>query len=440
VTRASWRWSLLLVAAVYLLTLPGTWGVTDQAEMLYNARRLLDRGTLRLSDPGVARVAELPWLKGDPGTGLRSRFLPLTMLTLVPLVALDAAIGAGEPLRHGALAHLQGVLLTLVALGLLGWSVRRLGASPPATAAAVLFTGLCWPVWRAGLRGGAEPVMLLLVTVYLAGVASERGVPSRARRGWWLRALACLLLPWANPEGTILAGAIVAAAALEWIATREGTAGSTWGPPLIGCLIGNLGVMGLWNHGFHGDLWRGGYGAYNVIRFAEMPLARGLGLYVGGALAQVAPLMLAASLAAFRARRTRLLVLPVALAVTVIAVFATHYLPEPTRRLAPVWPAWAFVVAVAWDDARGRPVWPWLLVIGQALLGFQGFMQDHGRYYQAPDGLFYPWVLWVRLALAGRPWWQTALPVAVLLALIAWSASRVRALAAMTASGERAAA
>jgi hypothetical protein len=54
-------------------------------------------------------------------------------------------------------------------------------------------------------------------------------------------------------------------------------------------------------------------------------------------------------------------------------------------------------------------------------------MAEEGRYYQGPDGLFYPSVLWVKLALDHAPAWKTLLPVAALVAMAALAAARLAA-------------
>src|SRR5262245_18340695 len=88
-----WLWALLHVASLHLLTTAGGWYVTDHAEYLFVARRLLDHGSLDLAVPGAGRVASLPRVVTGPGGTLRSRLLPATPLTLVPLLAADRALG-----------------------------------------------------------------------------------------------------------------------------------------------------------------------------------------------------------------------------------------------------------------------------------------------------------------------------------------------------------
>lgn len=91
--RATILWPLTLVAAAHLLTTPGQWLLTDHAEYIVVADRLVGRGSLHVSEPGEAPPRELPWLApARPGEPLRSRLLPLTSVALAPFVLADRAL------------------------------------------------------------------------------------------------------------------------------------------------------------------------------------------------------------------------------------------------------------------------------------------------------------------------------------------------------------
>src|SRR6185436_1736568 len=123
-SRGPWLWALALVASLHLLTTAGAWYVTDHAEYLFVARRLLEHGTFDLASPGVRRVEMLPWLVQGRGDTLRTRLLPGTPLTLVPLLAADRALGLEDPRQFGRLVHLQGHLFVLAGLFLVGRAIR----------------------------------------------------------------------------------------------------------------------------------------------------------------------------------------------------------------------------------------------------------------------------------------------------------------------------
>jgi hypothetical protein len=418
-----WRWSLVLVASLHLLTTAGVWTNTDKAEDLLTARRLLDRGTFTLAEPGVTRVPEALWLWAPPGETLKPRLFPLSALTLVPLLFLDRVLGLETPRQYGRLVHLQGHIFVLGALALLGMAVRRWGGSPRAAAATVVLVGTLWPVWAISRRGCAEPIMAFLIALYLLGTAAYPGPSSR--RADLARALACFLLAWTNPTGPFLAGALIGADVLVRFLQASERAKHLL-PPVLATIAGNLSVLVLWNLLFHGSLW-GGYARYDMVRFGVRSPLEGIVIYVGQSLPQVFVLIgvVAAGLVACRGRWASLLAHPVALLGVVLAVFSTHYVPEPVRRLSVVWPAWGLAAGRTWDPLSWRRPWPQTLLAVGALVGFYWFMVHDGRHYQGPGGLFYPGVLWVELAVAGRPLWVWALPVAVLLGVLVVSASKV---------------
>ena len=58
-----------------------------------------------------------------------------------------------------------------------------------------------------------------------------------------------------------------------------------------------------------------------------------------------------------------------------------------------------------------------LLLLTAALWSVALFLARDGAYLLGPDGIYYPCVLWLELAFAGRPLWQWALPVSALAGL-----------------------
>jgi hypothetical protein len=406
-----WLPALGLVACLHLLTAAGTWVVTDQAEALFTARRLVTHGTLDLAEDGARPLPELPWVRGVPGRPLRSRLLPLHALSLVPLVWLDRLLGLPDPVRNGGLVHLQGLLYVLATLALLAFAVRRSTGSDAAATLAVVLTGLCWPVWMVSHDGGAEPVLMLLVMIVVGLGPDGADLPGSAPAA--ARLVACLLLPWTNPVGGALAGALALAA---WTTGRESRAGAV--AVTAGALLGILSAAGLWNLWRNGSLLVGGYQPWAGSRgffLARNPLL-GVADHVGAALRQAPLLFLGLPLVAWmRGRGTaRDLVTPGLLFAAVVALFATFYHPEPARRLAPVWPVFGLALGRGVASLRlPRPLPQ--AAIGLALLtGCFWFVASFGRYYPGPAGLFYPGVLWVKLALARgwSPLWL--LPVALL--------------------------
>lgn len=421
---AAW-WALALVAAIHLLTTPGTWLVTDQAEALFTARRLITDHTLDLAPAGDPRQPALPWLQAEPGKPLRTRLLPGTAVALVPLLLLDRLLGWEDARDYGRLVHLQGHVFVLAGLALLALAVWHLWGSPAATVAAVVLTGTAWPVWQVSKRGGAAAILFFLMCLFVAAGAVARGRAADA-----LRALSCALLPWVNPAGAVISAALVAA---TWLQGRLGTSERPRLLPLAAaCVAGNVSVVLLWNLLYHGHWWLGGYGGAHLAHetwFGAVSFFEGLGLHLREFLRMAPGLLLPALWFAARggAEVRRQLVLPGLLTVALLVLFATFYAPEPARRLSVLCPLWAMVVGAGWSRSGWRYPWPLALLAAAGLASFAWFMAEEGRYYQGPDGLFYPSVLWVKLALEHAPAWQTLLPVAALCAMGALAAARLAA-------------
>ena len=421
-TPAAVWWALILVSAVHLVTTAGTWIVTDQAEALFTARRLITDRTLDLAPASDAHVPALPWLQAEPGQPLRTRLLPGTAVALVPLLLLDRLLGWEDAVNYGRLVHLQGHVFVLAGLALLGGAVWRAYGSASAAAAVVALTGTAWPVWQVSKRGGAAPILFFLMCVFAAaGHAAPDRAPSR--RAEIVRAACCALLPWVNPAGTVLSAALVIA---TWLEGRRVL------PLFAGAVLGNASLVLLWNQLYHGHWWLGGYGSAHLGHedwFGSVSFLQGLLRHVRAFLRQAPWLVLPALWFALRGgpEGRRRLILPATITAALLAVFATFYAPEPARRLSVVCPLWAMAVGWGWSRARWRHPWPLVALAGAGLLGFSWFMLDEGRYYAGPGGLFYPSVLWVKLALDGAPLWKTVLPVALLFAIATVSAQKVAA-------------
>lgn len=416
-----WRWALLLVASIHLLTTAGAWQVTDHAEYLFTARRLLDHGTFDLAEPGARRVADLPWIVPGPGETLRSRLLPATPLTLLPLLAADRALGLEDPRQFGRLVHLQGHLFVLAGLFLLGRAVRRGGGSDAAAAGAVALAGLCWPVWMVARRIGPEPILVFLVCLCLA--------PDR--RGWTglLRGCACCVLPWVSPTGPAIGLALTAAACFDaWRDRGQPNAGGLSGITLAaGGLAAGIAGLLAWNHFYHRHWWLGGYAPYyaSLPPFAIERVWQGLGIHLRAMALEGPAILLLAWLGLRRdpAPGSTGVTLACVLTVTLLLMFAPFHQPEPARRLAVVWPCWALVVGRTWDSLRLRGPWAQASLAGGFLAGFYWLVRNDGRYYLAADGLYYPNVLWVKLLLSGASAWLL-LPAALLSLLLLAAAAK----------------
>lgn len=430
--RATILWPLILVAAVHLLTTPGQWLLTDQAEYIRVADRLVGRGTLHLAEPGEAPPPELPWVPPAlPGQPLRSRLLPLTSIALAPLVLADRAFGWTRPPGDRPLVQLQGHVFVLVALGFIGLALHEERTSAAAVAAAVVLTGLTWPVWQTSRRGGPEALYVFLIALFLLGRARAGDA---GRGGVVLMSIACALVPWGNPTGAILGAAVLAGAAAEDRVLARSPRRLL--VPAAAWAASSAAVVLLWNAGYHGDWLLGGYAHHLAAPgtvVVESTIPRGIALHLRSVVMEAGPLVAlagAGALAGGRRDRATLLT-PLALTFAMVVLFAAFPQPEPTRRLAAVWPAWG----VAAGRGFGRLQWPLaarqaMLALG-AVVGFYGFWITEGRYHAGPGGLFYPSVAWVRLWIASAPAWQFVLPCGALLAALMVATARTSRLLAV---------
>jgi hypothetical protein len=421
---SAWGWALVLVASLQLLTTAGTWVVTDQAEALFTARRLLTAGTLDLAPDGAKAPRQIPWAPGSAGKPLRSRLLPLPALSLTPLLWLDRRLGLEDPTDYGRVVHLQGHLFVLATLALLGFAVKRAGGEDSGAAMAVVLAGLAWPVWMASRNGGAEPILALLVMI-VASLGPD-GADLRGELPLAARGAALALLSWTNPSGSVLA---VALAAASWWPGREPRRSVLW--LCFGTATGIASVMVLWNALRHGSPLLGGYHLVtNGDYFLATSPLRGGADYARSCLEQ-GPFLLSLALlgAASRGRRSRReLVSPFLLLLAVTALFATYYSPEPERRLAAVWPVFGLSLGRGWPALGWRSPAAQLTLAAAGLLGFHFFFQAAGHYYPGPGNLYYPGVLWVKLALDHGLSLIWALPVLLLSATSLLSGERVFAL------------
>jgi hypothetical protein len=410
----SWSWSLVLVGCVHLLVTPGSWIVSDHAEELFMARRLITHGTLTLAGAGEP-LPELPWWTPDPAAASRSRLFPGTALALLPLLAIDRALGWDRPREFGRLTHLGGHLYVWGALALLGLAVTGAGASPRAAAVMTVLVGTAWPTLQIGRHSGAEPVMAFLLAVFLWGRVSGR------RRA---RAAACLLLPWINPTGCLLSLGLAAAALADAFAGRREAAERRRAKADAGRLAAIAtaavaSVLLVWNQLYHGHWWGGGYatqGATNAL-LARSPV-EAVAFFVSESLLFVPVLIMLAVVGGVAAGREGLRWLALAgwllaLHLALFAVF-TGLGQDPARRLSVVWFAWGFVVGITWDRLGLKGRLPHGLMAIGLLLGLYWFELREWNYYPAGDGGYYPLVIWVTLALREGPTPRLILPVLAL--------------------------
>jgi hypothetical protein len=426
-----WVLALVVVGSVHLLTTSGNWAILDHGEILYTARHVLHHGTFDLAPAGVPRLKFMPTVAARPGYPVRSRFLPIPTLTLVPLLFIDQRLGWADERAFGHVVHLQGHAFVLAALALLGVAVRRSGGTDSAAAAAVLLGGLAWPVWLVSRRIGPEPVMIFLVCAYLLGEATPSARGSRI-----LRAVVCLLLPWTHATGPQISVALLLASALR-LATRRAPVPGRWrelAPMAVATLIGTATMVYFWNYRLFGNWLRGGYAITDPAQsFGVHAILPGILEHVM-ALALLMPVTLPlAFVGLWRAGRGAAEAFwPTAVSVTavLILIFATFYSPEPPRRLAAACPAWAGVVGATWERLRLRTPLGQAAIALQGISGFAWFIQaDGGWGGRGPGGLNLPqYVLWADLLRAGRPWWTVAIPLVALLAVLIVSSGKVWAL------------
>jgi hypothetical protein len=418
--RQGWLAALALVACLHLLTTPGTWLVSDHAEMLHMARRLVSAGTFTLGAAGEP-LPHMPWVRPNPDGPTRSRLFPGTAIIFAPVAFVEGRLGWGDAADFGPLTRLANHALVWGALALLAAAVRRRGASPCAAAVMVVLLGTAWPVWQISRHAGAEPVLAALVGVFLWTDAAGRP---------WLRAASVASLPWVHPTGSLLAVSLSAfaadgaawssAAGLERPALRRAVA--------LGLLsvASSLAVLLSWNLGGHGQ-WLGGYRASG---FFVIPPWEAAAFFLREGVLLV-PLLVALAVAGSAATGRgflRLLGLPLtalALHLLLFAIFSTTSGQEPARRLATVWLLWGLALGRSFDELPLSAGATRGLLLLSALLGFYWFEMREWNYYPAAGGGYYPLVAWVTLWVEGRPAWQYLLPASLLVVGTALTGARL---------------
>lgn len=416
--QASWRWALVLVACLYLSTAHARWLLGDHAEMIVMAHRLVSVGTFTLAPDGQP-VAELSW---HPAT--RARFFPGTAVALSPFALIDHLAGFYRQPDLGRLVHLGGLSYTLLGLALLGASVRRAGGSDAGAVMAVLLLGTSWPLWQIARNGGAEPVLVALIALFLWGSVTH----SASARVW-----ACLLLPWTHPTGTFLALTLALVEPAAWNGVAAGPRG--WPGParlrhVAVALLAAASVALLWNLGYHGHLRAGGYAAAQVERlwFVRPFWQELFDAYLSQCLLMV-PLLLLVACAALLADRARLSgAFWLALApLGVIAVFFSIFTPtvgqDPERRLSMTWLGFALLLGLGWERLKlSRALASWMVALNVAL-ALYWFRLREFTHYSGPRGTgrLIPDTAWLTWWAEGKPaWlWSGYLVVLAVLALVA---------------------
>jgi hypothetical protein len=415
---AAWKWSIVLVAALQLVTLAGCWYIEDHVEILFMTRRLLHQGTVTMWRPGEPPN---PFLNVVPGQASWSRFLPVNAFVLLPLLAADEVLGWGDRAQYGRLVHLQGWLFAVATLFWLGRTLRRDSASSAATALAVALTGLSWPMWLISKRVGPEPILALLALLFASA-------DPETRSGRIARALIAAGLPWCHATGAVISFG------LAFFSTAEGLLAPPRTPdriaaafrrslPALACsALGIASVMYLWNYRIHGHWLSGGYGHYTGPtsgRELVNPLA-GLLVHLNGFGGGAAPLLVPALIAALLARRKGApvpgLVTAAGLTLLLLAFLSPLSSPEPARRLAVTVPLWGLVLGCSWDRHPWPSPWPQILIALVIPWSLACLIAREGFAYLMPDGSIYfpPHFLWLRLAGQGAPLTHTLLPVLLL--------------------------
>jgi hypothetical protein len=414
-----WAWGLLAVAALHALTTAGGWEITDHEEQLLVAERILTRGTLHLWDPGdkIPRYHGFIIGRTDGVHPVRSRFSPVTSLTLLPLLIVDRWIGWGEAGQFGRLVHLQGHIFVLMGLAILGAALRKSGVSSQGTAIAVVLTGLSWPVWMVSRRVGPESILVFLVCVFLSASLLESQNP---RRWLTVQGLVCLALPWVHPTGPFISAALVLTAL--WDHAPFQPVRSTWAV-WTGAFLGLSSFILIWNTFYEGDWLRGGYGRF-LVEY-QSPLA-GLPDCLAS-LALGAPVLLSSALYAWikkpgkgPGRHAALVVTGILL--LLLSPFAKH---EASRRLAAVLPGWGILLGTTWDRLRVAPLTAQALAALCIVPSVSGLL-EFGDFYYTSRGIFvFPWILWLRLLNGGTPWGFVLVAVLLILILLAWGWMRL---------------
>jgi hypothetical protein len=393
------------VLALHLLSTAGTWWITDHGEILAVASRFLEHGRLDLEDLGPGWEDWQRIVAARPNA--KTRFLPLSILSLTPFLLIDHALGLQAP-GELLVVHLQGHFFVALALLVVGRFVAK-SAGDRMAALAVLLVGLNWPVWMIARRLGPEPVLLFLMAAFVFG-------------GMRSRILCLLILPWLHATGPLLG-----LCALTWLSVALSTkrirdlaiTSGSWAAGVTSLIV-------FWNLPVHGRALLGGYGAYATERaFSLRDPLTGLATLTLPLLLWTAPLWLLA----LRAPR-RSLEQILALWLPALCFFALlahpNLLPsaEPERRLATLLAATTMLVmasrnSVSREAAAGLS----LAALGSGLIGLS---RDFVTLVETPLGVYAgPHLLFIRLAFSdGHPWFAAA-GVGLLLTMAIVAARRV---------------
>lgn len=396
---ATWFWPFVLVMALHLLSTAGRWWITDHGEILAVAERFLTTGRLDLEDLGPGWEA---WTRTVTARGsAETRFLPLSIIPLVPLLILDHLFGWQDP-NSLRFVHLEGHLFVGLGLGMVGGFLARQGAPAPVTALALLLLGLNWPVWMIARRIGPEPVLFALIACFATGGRRSRFV-------------AQALLPWVHATGPLLGiGAWLALAA-----HRRTFKDRDVGVAALGLIVGVLSLAFFWNLPMHGGPVLGGYGRYLGDAFFVLRNP-----FIGAATV-LAPMLVwllpFCYLAVVGERAVRIETL--GLFLPMVLLLSAFSNPEPERRLAPLVSAWAVIALPSMPSlsAGGRAALASLALIS----GVTGLSHDFVDTVQTPLGVFSgPMLLLLRLAfIDGKPLLSASIAL-TLLGVLVWAGSK----------------
>lgn len=380
-----WVWPLALVAAMHLLSTSGTWWITDHGEILATADRFLATGRLNLVSlgPGWEDWTRIVEARGSTET----RFLPLSVMALIPFLALDLLFGFRDPTSF-RFAHLQGHVFVLAGIALCGRRLAQEGKSNALTALSILVLGLNWPVWMIARRIGPEPILFALLAAFVAG-------------GTRARLAVLILLSWTHATGPLLG----AGGLLWWWLQKRGSGDRSMPKAAIAWALGIATVGLFWNFPVHGHMFLGGYDRYASGRGFDLhnPFL-GMARLLTPMLAMTLPLWWLT----FRPpSQTTRQVLALWLPLTAFLGLLSHPVllgnPEPERRLAPLMAA-SVITCMSGAKAPGR-LEALLLAVVAGLSGVFGLASDFVATVPTPLGLYSgPHLLFLRMAFQeGHP-------------------------------------
>ena len=407
----AWFWPLVMVTALHLLSTAGRWWITDHGEILAVADRFLSSGHLDLKDLG-AGWEDWTRIVGARGS-FATRFQPLSILLLVPFLALDHLFGWREPPAF-RFVHLEGHFFVTLGLGLVGRWISRQGVRTSVTALSILLLGLNWPVWMIARRIGPEPVLFALLAVF-------------ATSGPRVRFVALVLLPWVHASGPLLG-----LGAWLWQSRSQGSfKDGSVRLSALGLILGALSVGLFWNLPVHGHVLLGGYNRYSSDGFFTVrnPLA--------GALSLLPPMIVSllpyGYLVARGGRKSLLDVASVSLPLIVVLSLFSN--PEPERRFAPLFAILAIIVTATLPSVpRSGRIGLASVALFSGVFGLSGDFVDT---VQTPLGIFSgPALLFLRLAFEeGRPL-LAGLLAGTLLAVVLLAGSRTLGLILKVPQGD----